>query len=135
MITALTRARLLSVSSARSVHSISSFVKIHFNLILQSVPRSSKWSISLRLLNQSTVNAYSLSYTCYRPRLSHCSRFYQPVQTMKLIVMHSPPRPNYPPNIFLSTLFSDMRSLCFSPSVRDQVSLPYASVTTSLKRQ
>ena len=73
---------------------ISHFLKIHRNIILPSMPRSSKWNISLRFPHQSPVHSSPLlpPHTYYMPRLSH-SRFYQTnnigwgIQIVKLIIM------------------------------------------------
>jgi len=52
------------------------FLKTHLNIIILSVPESSKWSLSLRFPNQNPVYASPLSHTRYIPRPSHYSRFY-----------------------------------------------------------
>jgi len=69
LITALTIARHLSLSSARSIQSIIPHPTSRrpiFNIILPSRPVSSKWYIS-------SVNAFNLSHTCYvyMPRAHH----------------------------------------------------------------
>jgi hypothetical protein len=56
----------------------SHFLKIHLNIILQSKPGSTKWSLSLRFSHQNPVYASSLLHTRYMPSLSHSSRFYHP---------------------------------------------------------
>jgi hypothetical protein len=54
------------------------FLKIYLNIIFPPTPGSRKWSLSLRFLHQSPVDASFLTHTRYIPRLSHSSRFYHP---------------------------------------------------------
>ena len=56
----------------------SHFLEIHFNIILPSTSRSSKWPLSLKFPHQHTVCNSSLPHTYYMPRPSHSSRFDQP---------------------------------------------------------
>jgi hypothetical protein len=42
------------------------------------MPRSSKWSLSLRFLHQTPVFPSPLPHMRYMSRLFHCSRFYHP---------------------------------------------------------
>jgi hypothetical protein len=51
-ITVFTRARHWPLSSARLIQYTPQFPDIHFNIILPSTPRSSEWSLPLRLSNQ-----------------------------------------------------------------------------------
>ena len=47
---------------------LSSFFKIYFNIILPSLPRSSKWSFSFLFPHQKPLFIYFLAYACYIPR-------------------------------------------------------------------
>ena len=49
------------------------FLKIHFNIILLSMPTSSKKIISLRYHNQNHVSKFSFSHACH---MSHQSNYY-----------------------------------------------------------
>ena len=49
----------------------SNALSIHFNIILQSMPRSYKWSLSYRFLHRNPLRASPLSHTCYMPHQSH----------------------------------------------------------------
>ena len=94
-ITAVTNARNLSLSWASSIQSIpptSHFLKIHLNIILPSMPKSPKWSLSLRFPHQNPLYG-SPPYTRCMLRPSHSSRFYHQniigwvVQNIKLLIM------------------------------------------------
>jgi len=129
--TAFTRTRQLSISWARSIHSMPPphFLKIHFNITLPCTVGSSKWS-SLKSTRQNP-----LPHTCYIPCPSHSSWFYRLnniwcgilLQSSSLCsLLHSPvSSPLLGPNILLSTLFSNTLSLCSSLNVSDQVRHPY----------
>ena len=89
------------LSQINPVHapSRSHFLKIHFSIILSSMPRSSKWSLLLRFPHQNSVYTSSLSlslslpHTRYMPRPSHSSWFVHPnniwwaAQITKLLIM------------------------------------------------
>ena len=79
-ITALTSARHLSLSWARSIQSIPSHPTSRRPiLILSSCRRPGLPSdLSLRFPQQNSVYASPLSHACYMPRPSHSSRFYHP---------------------------------------------------------
>ena len=63
------RARLLSFSSARSIQSMpprpTSWRSIHFNIIIPSLPRSSKWFLSVRSTHQNPVCTCLDSHMCH----------------------------------------------------------------------
>jgi len=49
-----------------SCHSLpTDFLKLHFNIILPSTPRFSKWSPSLRLSEHNILCTYSLPHACH----------------------------------------------------------------------
>jgi len=70
----------------------SNFLKIHLNIILPSMPGSSRWSLSLRFPQQDTIYAYP-PHMCYMSHPSHYSRFdhqnkiWWVVQISKLLIM------------------------------------------------
>jgi hypothetical protein len=110
------------------------FLQIHLNIILLSVPVSSKWSLSLRFPHQKPVWTSSLIRATYRAHLillylitrimfgeeyrslssSICSFLYFPA-TSSLLGSH----------IFLSNLFSHSLSLHSLVIVSDHVSHPH----------
>jgi len=103
----------LSLFWVRLIQSVptSHFLKIHFNIIFPSIPRSSKFSLTLKFPHHKRVCISSLSNTCHMPRPSHSSWFDHPnniswaVQIINLLIMHSSPlffylvphRPKYLP--------------------------------------
>ena len=46
-------------------------LKIHLNIILPSMPGSSKWFLSLRFPHQDPICTYPAPHTWYKPRPSH----------------------------------------------------------------
>ena len=77
-ITALTRARHLSLSWASYIQSTTHFPKIHPNIILPSTPGSPQWSPSLSFPHQNPVHSSPLLHRRYMPCPSHSSWFYHP---------------------------------------------------------
>ena len=119
------------LSQLEPVHNPTShFLKIHLNIILPSTPGSPQWSLSFRF---PTKTLYTTPpHTCYMPRPSHSSQFYQPHNTgwgVHIInfslrsFLHSPATLTLlGPNILLSTIFSDTLTVSSSVNVSDQVS-------------
>jgi len=117
----------LILSHINPVHpSTSHFLKIHLNMINQSMSGSFKLSLSIRLPspNSATCPAHLillslitrtiLDAECRSLSSSLCSVLYSPVTSSFL-----------GPNILFSTLFSKTLSLRSSLHVSDQVSHPY----------
>ena len=82
------------LSHIHPVHTTTSnSLKIHDNIILPSMSRSPKLSLSLRFPLQNPIYNSHLPHTPYMPRPSHFSRFDQPnnilwaVQISKLLIM------------------------------------------------
>ena len=106
----------------------SPFPKIHFNIILSSMPGFSKWSLSLRFPHRNPVCTPPVSYTCciscpiplfllWSPEKYLVSRFLNFPVTSSLSGA----------NILLNALFSNTLALCSSLSVSDRVSHPCIS--------
>ena len=58
--------------------STSHILNIHLNIILPSMPGSSKWSLSLRFPHQNLVYTFPLPHMCYLSYPSHSSWFDHP---------------------------------------------------------
>jgi hypothetical protein len=69
----------ITLSQNNIFHSLpKDFFKIHFNIILQSTPRSSKCSLSIRFHHQTPICTSLLLHTCHMPYPSHSSLFTRP---------------------------------------------------------
>jgi hypothetical protein len=68
----------------------SHFLKAHFNIILPSIPGSSKWYPNLMPPSKSCTQL-SFSHRCWMPHPSHSPRFDHP-QYMVRITHHKAPR-------------------------------------------
>jgi len=125
------------LSQLDPVHTPTShYLKIHLNIILQSMPGSPKWSLSLMFPHQNPVYASPLPHTRYMHSPSHSSRFGHPKNTRWGVYislnsslysfLHSPLTYSLlGPNILLNTIFSNNLNLRSSLNVSDQVSHPY----------
>jgi len=133
-ITAFKRGRHLPLSWARSIYAFTTDLR-HILILFTHLQQGLPSGLSLSLLNVSPPSscmdlsspperphsAHLILYLMtrimfgeqYRSRSSSCSLLQFPVTSSHL-----------GPNIFLSTLFSDTLSLCFSFCVWDQVSHP-----------
>jgi len=66
----------LSWATINPIHaSPSDFVKVHLNIILSSIPRSSKWSLCVTYTNQNPVFTSPVLHTCHMFRSPHSSWF------------------------------------------------------------
>jgi hypothetical protein len=84
---------------ANAFHSIPCYsIKIHFNIILPSRPRFSKWSFSFTFPRQSPV-CISIPHACHKPHTSHLlcfgnpSHIWRTVHIMMFQFIQSPPLP------------------------------------------
>jgi len=109
-------------------------VKKHFNIILPSVPRSSRWSLSLRFPHKTLYAPLLLPIHATWPAhlilhlITHITsdEEYRSLHSSLCSLLHSPVTlPLLGPNIFLSTLFSHTLILYMSLSATEQVSHPY----------
>ena len=65
---------VLILSQINPVHTPTShFLKIHFNIILPSMPESSKWSLCLKFHQNHVCTS---PHTCYMPRPSYSSQIF-----------------------------------------------------------
>jgi len=77
------------------------FPKIHFNIMLQSTPRSSKWFLPFMISHHDFLWISHLSHACYMLRHSHflwldfTYNIWWSVQVMKLHIMQSSPDSHY----------------------------------------
>jgi len=89
------------LSQVNPGHTLTSDVyKIHSNIILPSMPRSSKRSLSLRFFHQISICTSPVPHMCYMPRSSHSSWLHYPIniwwgiQIMTFLNMQSSPVPS-----------------------------------------
>ena len=112
----------------------SHFLEIHLNIILPSMPRSSKWDLSLSFptKTQYTAILFPIRAAC-PPHLildlinrTMLGEEYRSLSPSLYSFLHSPVTSSLlGPNILLITLFSNALSLRSSLNVGDQVSQPY----------
>jgi hypothetical protein len=92
-------------------------LKIFFNVILPSTPRSSKWYISIRVPNQNSVCTSPVSRWCYKPLPYYSSWFDRPTnirrgtQIMKFRTAEISPVLSFF-KLSCSTPYSRMSSAC-----------------------
>jgi hypothetical protein len=92
---------LVPTNQTNSFHILRSHMfKIHLNIILQSIPRCSKWYLLFRFADKHFSFIYPRSHACYMP---------SPPSSCLLGT-----------NILLLVLFSNTSNLCFSLRVQDQ---------------
>ena len=127
----------LSISWATSILSNPSppncYLKIHFDIILPFLTRSSKWSLSFRFSRP--VRNSPVSHTCHMPSRLQSSWFDHPndiwwgVEIVKKAAHYAVSSISVTlsfvgPKIFLITLFLNTFSLCSFLIVKDHVSHP-----------
>jgi hypothetical protein len=108
------------------------FLMIHFNIILPSPPVFLVVS-SFNVSYQNFGCTFHPCHACYSPYPSHLfgnsNNIWRGVQIMKLLIMQFSPSLchffSLRPDTHLSTLFSNILSICSSFNARDQVSHPY----------
>ena len=112
----------------------SHFLKIHLNIILPSMPGSSKWFSFTQISLQKHCAHLSSPHMCYMSRSSHSSRFDHPdnvgwgVQFIKFLIMYFSPITCYP--VSLRPKYSQHPVLkhpqpTFLPQCQRPVSHPY----------
>ena len=120
------------LSHINSVHNPTSHIlKINLNIILSSIPGSSKCSLSLRFPQQNPMYISTLPHTCYMPHAPHLSRFdhlniqseeHRSLSSSLCSFLHSPVTLSFlGPTILLTTLLSNTLSFRSSPNMSDQV--------------
>ena len=135
-VTALTRARHLSLFWANSIYSMPPIplLEDHFNTVFLSTPGSSKWSLFLKFPHKFLYAPPITPMAATFPAsLTHLDLIiwimfgeYRSLSSSLSSLVHSPVISFLlDPIIFFSTLFSKTVSLCSSLSVRDQVSYTY----------
>ena len=107
-ITAFTSVWCLSLSWARSIQSMSpsNFLKTHFNIILPSIPSSSKWPLSLRSSRQKPcMHSSCLPYVLHTLPISiHSLQIFiiykgKPVYQTLITLIAAAWRPHQPPKL------------------------------------
>ena len=106
------------------------FVNIHINIILPSMPESSKCSPSLRFPHQNPARTSLLPHTCHLILLNLITRKifgeYRTLSSSLCSLLYSPSTSTHlGPNILLNTLFSSSLSLRSSLNVSDQIPHSY----------
>jgi len=117
------------LSQTNPIHaSTPHFLKNYLNIILPSTSGSSEWSLSPRFRHKNPVFISSVPHKCYMPHPCHSSLFGGEKKSLSpslYRLLHSPVTSILlSPNILLSTLLSNSRSLRSSLNVNDQVSRP-----------